>query len=561
MPETVALAAEFALIILVAIGLGYGARLTGQPILVGYLFTGLLIGPAVFGLVTETELIDTMAELGLGFLLFLVGLQLRYEDIREIFRPIVSLTVLGTIAQTGLALAVAWVLGFQGSELVIVGLAAVFGATPVIVKVLQENDQLETLPGRIDIGVLMLQNIYLVVLLAILSSDSLESPVEILSSVAFVLFFMALIAVFSYVAAQYLLPRLFAEVSGNREALFIVGIAWAFLFIGASDYLELSIEMGAFIAGLSLAQVPQSAQLSEEIRPITDFFMLVFFTSIGLQLTAEHLLAYWREAIIASVLLMAANFVVMAALIYREGFTLETSFVGSLNMVQVSEFSLVLGALALTQQFIGEGVLGFLSLLAIITMSASTYLLNYNYTLYQRAEPHLERFKREGEDDEGITARQNHAVVIGHDEVTRDLLPLLREHFGEVVIIDRNPEDTEYLDSEEYDVIHGDFKHSELRSEAKLERAAFALSTSVELDVNKTLLDEVRDEALVFVEAELIEDAFELYDLGADFVIHSTLLAEDTIDEQLRTYLREPAEFESLRDHDYGRLQWVNTDE
>ncbi|AGB37360.1 cation:proton antiporter [Natronococcus occultus] len=561
MTGTVALAAEFAFIILVAIGLGYAARLTGQPVLVGYIFTGLIIGPAVFGLVTETELIDTMSELGLGFLLFLVGLQLRFEDIREIFRPIVNLTVLGTVAQTALALSVAWLLGFQPTEVLVLGLASVFGATPVIVKVLQDNDQLDTLPGRIDIGVLILQNIYLVVLLAILSSDSLESPVEILTSVGFVLVFMVLIAVFSYVAARYVLPRLFTEIAGDREVLFIVGVAWAFLFIAASDQLGLSIEMGAFIAGISLAQVPQSTQLSEEIRPITDFFMLVFFTSIGLQLTAEHLLAYWREAVIASVVLMVANFVVMAALIYREQFTLETSFIGSLNMVQVSEFSLVLGALALTQGFVDEGILGYLSLVAIITMSASTYLLNYNYRLYAIAEPYLERFKREGESDDELVARRDHAVIIGHDEITRDVLPLLREEYGEVVIIDRNPGDAEYLYDEGYDLIRGDFKFSELRAEAKLERAAFALSTSVEVDVNKTLLEATRDDAIVFAEADQIDDAFELYDRGADFVIHSTVLTQDMIEEQLRTYFTDPDSFEAVRERDYGRMHWGEPNE
>ncbi|MCH7659815.1 MAG: cation:proton antiporter [Euryarchaeota archaeon] len=556
MVETVALATDFALIIGVAVSLSYVARLTGQPILIAYLLTGLLVGPVLLGVVIETELIDLMAELGLGFLLFLIGLRMQIDEIREIFRPILNLTILGTVLQTLLGLLIAVVFGFSLTEIIVIGLASVFGATPIIVKLLADNDQIDTLPGRIDVGVLVVQNVYLVLLLALFGAGSLDSPLGVATSILTVFVLVGAIGAFAYLSARYVLPNLIHSVADNDEVFFVVGIAWTFLFIVGAEELGLSIEMGAFLAGISLAQVPQSAELAEQVQPITDFFMMVFFTSIGLQLEADQLLAFWVEALVASGVLMAANFVGFALLIYREGFSPETSFVGSLNMVQLSEFSLVLGSLAVAQGFVGTEVLGYLSLLAIVTMSLSTYFINYNYELYRRVEPYLDRFAREDDHTMEMTTREDHAVVIGHDDVTSDVLPVLSRGFRDVVIIDRNQEYLHQLDETEYDLIHGDFSHTEHRNAANLGRAAFVLSSSVQPEVNRTLLEEVNDEATVLVEAERIEDAFDLYERGADYVIVSTVLAREMIDEHLRQYLTDHEAFMDVRDRDIGHMLW-----
>lgn len=561
MVETVVLATDFALIIGVAVLLSYIARLTGQPILIAYLLTGLLVGPVFLGVVIETDLIDLMAELGLGFLLFLIGLRMQIDEIQEILRPILNLTILGTVLQTLFGLLIAVLFGFSPTEILVIGLASVFGATPIIVKLLADNDQIDTLPGRIDVGVLVVQNIYLVLLLALFGAGSLDSPLGIAISILTVFALVGAIGAFAYLAARYILPDLIQSVADNDEVFFVVGIAWAFLFIVGAEELGLSIEMGAFLAGISLAQVPQSAQLAEQVQPITDFFMMVFFTSIGLQLEAEQLLAFWVEALIASGVLMGANFAGFALLIYREGFSPETSFIGSLNMVQLSEFSLVLGSLAVAQGFVGTEVLGYLSLLAIVTMSVSTYFINYNYELYRYAEPYLDRFSREGDHTMDVSTRENHAVVIGHDDVTSDVLPLLGRQFQDVVIIDRSQEYLNKLDETEYDLIYGDFSHTEHRNAANLDRAAFVLSSSVQREVNRTLLEEVNKEATVLVEAEQIEDAFDLYERGADYVIISTVLAREMIGEHLRQYLTDHEAFMDVRDRDIGRMLWRLNDD
>ncbi|OIB59142.1 cation:proton antiporter [Natrialba sp. SSL1] len=552
----IALAADFAIIIVTATTIGVIARQFGQPTIIAYILTGLILGPVMFDIVTEEGLVELMAELGLGFLLFLLGMKMRFDDIREILRPIVNIAVWQTILQTALALAVAWALGFDPTEVAIIALATVFGATPIIVKILTDKDEITSLPGKIDVGVLIVQDIYLVVVLALLSAEELGSASEIATTLGVIAVMMTFIGVFSIASSRYLLPRLFRRIADNKDVFLIVAIAWAFLFIAISEYFDLSLEVGAFLAGISIAQLPYSKELEDRITPITDFFILVFFASIGLQLAADDLTAYWLEAIVASAILMVGNFWIMFYLIDREGFSVGTSFLGSINMVQVSEFSLVVGALAVTQDFIETDVLGYLSLMALLTMSLSTYIISYNHTIYDRVQPWFERFESEDKDDVELESHSDHVIAIGYDEITERVLPRLEDEYGDVVIIDRQTDHIESLEAEgQYDSIYGDFRHGEIRKEANLKDAAFVLSSTVQPEVNKALLEEAPDDATVFVEAERIDDARELYDRGAAYVIMSTYLTAERLSEYIEQYVTDREAFERSIADDIIRIE------
>ncbi len=394
--EQIALAADFAIIVVAATVIGLFARQLGQPTIVAYIATGVILGPVAFDIATTEGLVDVMAELGLGFLLFLLGMKMRFEDIRDILTPILNIAIGQTVLQTALAFLVAWALGFDTTSVLVIALATVFGATPIIVKVLTDKDEITSLPGKIDVGVLIVQDIYLVVVLALFSADSLDNATQITQTLGVIFVMMAFIGLFSIASSRYLLPRLFRQIADNKDVFLIVAIGWAFLFIAIAEGFDLSVEVGAFLAGISLAQLPYSKELEDRITPITDFFILVFFASIGLQIDGwSALTAFWLEAIVASAVLMIGNFWIMFYLIDREGFSVETSFLGSINMVQVSEFSLVVGALAIQQELIGPDILGYLTLMALLTMTLSTYIISYNHAIYERVRPWFSRFESE----------------------------------------------------------------------------------------------------------------------------------------------------------------------
>ena len=556
--EQIALAADFAIIIVVATVIGLIARRFGQPTIVAYIITGVILGPVLFDVVTEEGLVEVMAELGLGFLLFLLGMKMRFEDIREILTPITNIAVGQTVLQTALAFLIAWALGFGTTEILVIALATVFGATPIIVKVLTDKDEITSLPGKIDVGVLIVQDIYLVIVLALFAADSLDNAGEIATTLAVIFVMMGFIGLFSLASSRYLLPRIFRPIADNKDVFLIVAIAWAFLFIAIAEGFDLSVEVGAFLAGISLAQLPYSKELEDRITPITDFFILVFFASIGLQIEggAASLFAYWQEALIASAVLMIGNFWIMFYLIDSEGFSVETSFLGSINMVQVSEFSLVVGALALAQGYIDPDVLGYLTLMALLTMTVSTYIIMYNHAIYDRVSPWFARFESEGKVDQDLREYSNHAIAIGYDEVTERALPLLKERYGDVVVIDRKTEHIAEIEQQgEYDHVFGDFRHAEVRKAANLKRAKFVLSSTVELNVNEALLAEVSDDAIVFVEARHIEEARGLYDRGADYVVMNTYLSVSKFGEYLTLYFSNREAFESAIADDVSRIR------
>jgi len=545
---------QFVILFLSLTVLSYLARKFGQPPVVIYILSGLILGPVLLGVVSKNPIINLMSELGLGFLLFLVGMEMKFEDFREILKPVGRIAVGQIILQAALAFSVAFLLGFSLQETGIIALCTIFGATPVVVKILADKDEISSLPGRIDVGVLVLQDIYLVLVLTILAAGNLSEPMAVATSLGKILLMIGLIGLTAYMSSKRIFPRLFDTIADNRHAFFIHGVAWAFVMITFAEQLGLSLEIGAFLAGLSIGQIPYSMELQERIRPLTDFFMMVFFVSIGLSLEASNLMVYWKEALIASLIMVPGNFLIMFFLIDREKFTPKTSFLGGINMTQVSEFSLVVGALAVSQGYIGQDIVGYLSLMALATMSTSAYLITYNKEIFERTKHLLEGFESENKKDVEIRKLENHAVVIGYNEMAEEVCKTISHHYDEVLVVDRNPANVEKLSKSGYEYIYGDFRHHEIRKASRLDKADFVISFSRDKDPNIEAVE--NSECTVFVRAGSREEAAELYDLGADYVIIKHLLSAEKSSELLELYLEDRELFEEEVEVYLNRLHW-----
>ena len=543
-----ALTVDLAIILLSATILGFLAKQTGQPTIIAYIVAGVLIGPAVLGIVEVSELTETLSELGLAFLLFLLGIKMRLADVRHILSPIVKISIPQMTAVAAVGAGVSLALGFGPVEALIVGLAVMYSSTAVVIKMLTDKDEATTLHGKIDVGVLLAQDVVVVILLAVLAAGRPESAAEVATTLAVVLTLVAIITAAALLASKYALPAVFRRIADNKDVFFLVAISWAFIFVFVSDEINLflaplgieaylSIEMGAFLAGLAIAQLPYSKELQDRVNPLTDLFVMVFFASVALDIDASELLFYWQEAVVAALVLMPAKFLIFFALINWQRFDVETTFLGSLYMIQVSEFGIVVGVAALAGGFIGVEVLGFLTLTAMLTMAVSVYFIEFGPRLFDRLEPSLSRFEPEETFAEGKKEYRDHVVAIGYDEVTRSVLALLDEYYDDVVVVDRRVDHIEALSDAGFDSIFGDFASSTVRKDAALKRAEFVLSSSDQLAVNKALLREVDDEAIVFVEAKSAEDARELYDCGADYVITSVDLAAERLASYLEAYL------------------------
>ncbi len=561
MVSEIALTSDLAIILLSATVVGFVAKQTGQPTIIAYIVTGVILGPAALGVVEVTELTETLSELGLAFLLFLLGIKMRLDEVSHVLAPIVKISIPQMLAVALVGSGVSLVLGFTPVESLIIGLAVMYSSTAVVIKMLTDKDEATSLHGKIDVGVLLVQDIVVVILLAVLAAGRPDDVAEIATTLVIVLVLVALITAAAIGASRYLLPVVFRRIANNRDVFFLIALSWAFLFVLVSAEINvllaplgieayLSIEMGAFLAGLAIAQLPYSKELRDRVNPLTDLFVMIFFVSVALTLQREELLFYWQEALVAAAVLMVGKFVIFFLLINWQQFGLETTFLGSVTMMQISEFGIIVGIAAQQGGFIDVEVLGFLTLLALVTMSASVYFIEFNHQLFERSRPFLSRWDTGETFEGGDTEYRNHAVVIGYDEVTRLALPILAEQYDDVVVVDRRTDHLDTLESNGYKTLYGDFRNATIRKDAAIKRADFALSSSVQPEVNKALLREVDDDAIVFVEAERIEDARELYELGAHSVIMSPQLAASRLAEYLEAYLGDRETFDAAIESD-----------
>ena len=562
----VAFTTDLAVILLSATVIGLIAKQTGQPTVVAYILTGVIIGPAALGVVEVTELTETLSELGLAFLLFLLGIKMRFDEVGHVLAPIIKISIPQMIAVAIAGIGISILLGFTLLEAVLIGLAVMYSSTAVVIKMLTDKDEATSPHGKIDVGVLLIQDIVVVILLAVLAAGRPDEVTEVVTTLGVVLILVALITITAIGASRHVLPVVFRHIADNKDVFFLITLSWAFLFVYVSHEINrffapfgievyLSIEMGAFLAGLAIAQLPYSMELRDRVNPLTDLFMMVFFVTVALRLEISDLVFYWQEALIASVVLMIVKFIVFFVLINWQQFTLETTFLGSINMIQISEFGIIVGVAAHQGGFIDIEILGFLTLLALITMSVSVYFIEFNRQLFDRVSSFLSRWETEDGFQADKTEYRNHAVVIGYDAVTRKALPVVDEEYDQVVVVDRTIEHIETLNEKGYDTIYGDISNATIRKDAAISQAAFLLSSSAQPDVNKVLLDEVNDETTVFVEAEWIEDARDLYDSGAHSVIVSPQFAASRLAEYLSVYLKDRESFERAVEVDKNLLR------
>ena len=542
-----------ALLIGAATVLGIIAQKTRQPKIIAYIIAGMVLGPVGFDLVKQGEMISLFSELGLVFLLFLIGLEINIEEIQEVLKPTIGIAVIQMALTFITGTLTAILVGFSGATAYVIGAAVMFSSTALVVKILTERDEETTLPGRIDVGVLLVQDVAVVVILAFFTVN-FSTPAQAALKLVEIFLMISVVAATSFASSKYFFSKILKSISGNRLAFFTHGVAWAFLFISLADYLNLSLEIGAFIAGIGLAQIPYSRELQEDIRPLTDLFMAIFFMNFGIGISGSSLQTYFIPALIASTALITVKFTIFFLTIDRFKFTPETSFAASVNMTQVSEFGLILTSLAISQGFIKPEVSGFISLLAIITMASSAYLIRFRDRLQEYFKPVLLYFDSEDKTDLEVEKLENHVVIIGYGEMARRVCDKLSEEY-EIIVIDQNSDNARELAESNYRYIYGDFQHGKIRQGVNLEKAEFIISFSNQKQINNILLKDRKDETIVFVRANDFEDASEFYDLGADYVMLENILTGNRIAEYLEIYLEDKQLFNKEIKSDNTRLK------
>jgi len=519
---------EMAVLLLVAAVIGaIGVRLR-QPLIVAFIAVGILVGPSILGWVSANDQVDLLAKLGIALLLFVVGLRLDLHIIRTM-GPVALATGLGQVFFTsvvGYFIAIA--LGMSSVTALYVAVALTFSSTIIIVKLLSDKREVGALHGRIAIGFLIVQDIVVVLVMIGLTAlgDAGDAGRLGREAVAVLVkggLFIAAIGLLM----RYVLTPLLHQLARSPELLVLFAIAWAVALGAAGEHLGFSKEVGAFLAGVSLASTPYREVIGARLVSLRDFLLLFFFIDLGAGLELAALGAQVVPAIVLSLFVLIGNPLIVMIILGFMGYRKRTGFLAGLTVAQISEFSLILGALGLSLGHIDAGTMGLITLVGLITISASTYMILYSHPLYVRISPWLgifERNRTHREETQDRNEEENGVDIIlfGLGRFGSGIAQELRQRGYRVLGVDFDPELVYRHEACSYEVRYGDAEDPEFLVTLPLGQARWVLSSVREKDINLTLLHGLRNldyKGCVAVTAHTASDAEQLNNAGADRVL------------------------------------------
>ncbi|MDP2172021.1 MAG: cation:proton antiporter, partial [Rhodocyclaceae bacterium] len=406
---------EFALLLMMSAAAGAVSLWLRQPVLIAYIVIGIAAGPALLGVVTAHDQIDLLAQVGVTVLLFVVGLKLDLQHIRHI-GPVALATGLGQLAFTiviGFLLILA--MGRGWVEALYVAVALTFSSTIIIVKLLSDKREIDSLHGRIAVGFLIVQDLAVVIAMMVMSAlrgeggDSGEGALLPLVGSLALRIGVALVGM--YLLMRYVLPKVVDRMAQSQELLLIFAIAWGTSLAALGEWAGFSKEAGAFLAGFSLASTHYRDAINARLTGIRDFLLLFFFIDLGAKLDFSTLGGEVWPAIALSLFVLIGNPLIVMAIMGWMGYRKRTGFMAGLTVAQISEFSIIFVAMGIGLGHVGQDALGLTTLVGLITITLSTYMILYAQPLFARLSPWLGPFERhiphrENADDNAPTGEQ-----------------------------------------------------------------------------------------------------------------------------------------------------------
>jgi Kef-type K+ transport system membrane component KefB len=525
------LVSDLAICIVAAWLMGVLAQVTRQPLLLAYLVAGFVIGPVGLGLVKRPEALQSVSEIGLILLLFLIGLEI---DLKKILGTgkLVSITSISQILGCSvLGIAFFWLIGYPlkpaNFDALYLGVAAALSSTVIIVKLLYEKRELDTLPGRLTLGVLVLQDLFAILFLAIQPNLDQAGAQLIFASILKV----GLLIAITFLTSRYALPPLFTSIARLPELVLVGAMAWCLLIAGVAGSLHLSREMGALVAGISISTFPYTLDIEAKLTSLRDFFVTLFFVALGMAIPAPNK-TYILGAIVLCTFVIVSRILTVFPLLHllKQGF--RASLLTSLNLAQISELSLVILALGVKSGHISAQSLGIVSYAFVFLGILSSYAIANGETILGATAPFLRRLGFTDLGDQPLPSTKPlkpRIFLLGFYWTASSLVEEISKHapniLPELLVIDFNPDVNRELQKRGIQVIYGDITQRDTLIHAGITEAEIIIcsipnsvlrgSTNLKL---LTQLRELNETAKILVHAELFPDVNALYKAGADYV-------------------------------------------
>lgn len=531
-------------------------RVLRQPLIVGYILTGILAGPSFLHLIQDKETFEGFSSIGIALLLFIIGLGLNVDIIRKLGKTVLTVAVLEISIMLLLGYLVGVAIGIAPMDALFIGAALTFSSTIIIVKVLNDKREQTRLYGQILIGILLVEDIAATIALLILSTTNNGgiSPGEVGLLAAKGIGLAGLMALVS----TKILPRLSKFIASSQELLFLFAVAWGFGVATLFSMAGFSLEVGALFAGVSLAGLPYAQEIAARLKPLRDFFVVVFFIVLGEGLELHNLGQALVPALIFSGLVILFKPLLVMAGLGLLGYTKRTSFKAGLPIAQISEFSLILVILAQSYGLVTPQTSAIVTLVAIITIGVTTYLMHYDDELYNKLEGRLRLFERRVTNEETKTKLDFPVVLFGYHKGGQEFARAFREMRKRFIVVDYNPEVIETLERQRIHFMYGDATDPELLREIGIEKAKLVVSVMVDFTTNLSLLKHVTREnpnAVFICHADTFEEANELYNNGATYIMMPYLIGSERISNFLKHTNLAKSDFDTYRDRHLTQLE------
>lgn len=537
---------EIGFIIIAAGILGIAMRLLKQPTVLAYVLAGICVGPLVLGWVSHQQAIAELSELAVVVMLFVIGIEMDLS----------RLTKVGPVAIIGGAIQVGatFLIGFLFSLMVgtstiaasYVGFALAFSSTMLVVKVLGEKYDLDTLYGRIVIGILIIQDIFAIFALSILSSADKGFSLSAMLSTSTLAAGLILIVVF--ICGKFILPRIFDFAAREREILFLVTMATLFIMAFYAENQKLSMGIGSFLAGLAIAKMSYKYEIVGDLKALKSFFTILFFAALGLQLAPiaddnsttpiilDFLQVVWSYAgtiILFSFLAIIVKPVMVTVIVRMFGYQKSASVDCGLCMGQLSEFSLVLLAQGIIAQHIDQDFLTPIIIVTVLSMVISSYLMEYNLIIGRVLEKYTGwlnslTFTKPQFDFPADVQNSFSVLLVGRDRLGRIIEKALRKLGVKYIVVDSSPDVISKMKKANIPCIFGDVNNHEVLSRLDFTKIQTVFSTIPDVRDNALLIDYAKkiNPNLNFISiVDSRTKAATLYELGAHYVLITYMLA------------------------------------
>lgn len=569
------LLSNIGLVFTIATLFAFVAKVLKQPLILAYLVAGVVIGPEIgFAWVDNKETIELISEIGLILLLFIIGLEIDLKKLLGAGRTLLITGISQFLLCVAMGIGLAFLMGFaprSGSfDWLYLAVTLALSSTLIVVKLLYDKFELTTLPGRITLGVLVFQDIWAIIFLAL--QPNLHDPriaaifESFIKGTGLVLLTLGL--------SRYALPRFFSYVAKVPELLLIAALAWCFFISGAADLLGLSREMGALIAGVSMSTFPYNVDVISKVINIRDFFVTLFFVALGMKIPGPSLSTV-TVALGMSLFVLGSRLLAVFPVLYLLGNGVRASLIPSINLAQMSEFSLVIASLGLTLKHISPQLVATFTFVFAITAVLSTYLIAYNHEIQRWLTPLLGKigFATGGDFvlDAGEREEENSIVFLGCFREASSILHEMEQAskeanadgvLSQLLVIDFNPLVLQELKLRGIKCLYGDVANMDTLHHAQIHSAKIVACTISDAilrgTTNTRLLQQARrlcPKAQVIAAADNISSAVELYEQGADFVYIARLHSARYMAELIARAVQDEEGFRDSREDEFRLLK------